>query len=476
MTSAAAWLVLKNRQITISKAEVMAESIRDTAAVGVDNLVTSMDLSLQGVQEGFELSERFPVPQQVKRAMLFDKSATAKPFGALYVLDEKGMVVADLKDSDPYPPVSRANRPAFQAHVDNDAVGLFIDQPRQRPDGGRGIPFSRRLHHGDGSFAGVAVGPLLINSLVLTLSQLPMPGVSVILMKSDGTLLARSPAVADRLGQSLQNYPILKLLRDQPRGTKTIYDTIDGTPRVVSYVALSTYPLVVRVAYSIDAVLADWRMETVRYAGIGAILMLTQLFLTWMVWQELGRRLAAEQEQRALAREMEVLAHQDSLTQLPNRRNFEKQLRAEATRISREQKGLAVLMIDIDHFKQVNDRLGHQAGDAALADIADCIARSLHRASDYAARFAGDEFAVILPATDKHGALEVAERIRQNIESMNFQVAGQLLTVSIGYMACAQANPDTAALISKADEALYRAKHQGRNRVVAFEEAQAGSE
>ena len=169
--------------------------------------------------------------------------------------------------------------------------------------------------------------------------------------------------------------------------------------------------------------------------------------------------------------EMERRAATDVLTGLANRRRFEETLNTEWARALRSGDSLALLMLDVDHFKSYNDRFGHQAGDACLRRIAEAIQALEHRPTDLLARYGGEEFAFLLPASDLKGALRVAEATRRCVEELrgHRENPGDFpFSISIG---CAAVRParDLAAekLISAADEALYRAKRNGRNRVEA---------
>ena len=158
----------------------------------------------------------------------------------------------------------------------------------------------------------------------------------------------------------------------------------------------------------------------------------------------------------------------DGLTGIKNRKHFDSQLSSEIKRSSRGELSLSLLLIDIDHFKRVNDEHGHLAGDACLRAVAGTIRQCLQRPSDEVARYGGEEFAVVLPHTDESGVQFLAEKIRAQVEAMRFEFEGRRipLTVSVG---CCSAVPTRAcpseALIAAADAALYRAKHEGRNRV-----------
>ena len=161
-------------------------------------------------------------------------------------------------------------------------------------------------------------------------------------------------------------------------------------------------------------------------------------------------------------------AQRDALTSLANHGHFWTTLETEVKRASRYGRQLALVMIDVDHFKRFNDRYGHLRGDSALVAVARAVsARS--RAHDLAARYGGEEFAVLLPETDPAGAAAFGGKIRQAVEALGIAASDgdDVLTVSVG-AACLEGTAGTAtALVEAADAELYRAKAEGRNRVCA---------
>jgi diguanylate cyclase (GGDEF)-like protein len=171
-------------------------------------------------------------------------------------------------------------------------------------------------------------------------------------------------------------------------------------------------------------------------------------------------------------RELEELNTQDALTGVRNRRYFDKKITMEYRRSRREQTLLSILMLDIDHFKNVNDSYGHLVGDEAIKFVADTIVQQLKRPSDIICRYGGEEFAVLLPNTDPPGALLVAEEIRQAIcaKALNTSAGEIKITISCGvFSAIASAQIDPHQYTDNADKALYQAKQAGRNCVVLAE-------
>lgn len=189
----------------------------------------------------------------------------------------------------------------------------------------------------------------------------------------------------------------------------------------------------------------------------------------------------SEREQRALQREvvqlqedresMELEANYDTLTGLPNRRSFAETLDAALDDAQARQHHCALLMIDFDRFKSVNDRFGHQAGDVVLKSLAANLQESLSHGDRMSrascARYGGDEFSVILPGFGSDEASRFAEDLRMGIESLNLEFEGRRcpITISIGVAAFPVHTDEPKSLLELADRALYRAKAAGRNRV-----------
>lgn len=164
--------------------------------------------------------------------------------------------------------------------------------------------------------------------------------------------------------------------------------------------------------------------------------------------------------------DLERLAYHDMLTGLTNRRSIIEKLDEWLRHVRRYRGRLAVAMLDIDHFKQVNDLYGHRTGDRVLADVASLILRSV-RQTDFVGRYGGEEFLIILPRTDVAGAAKMAERVRASVQGTPMHALdGRTFssTVSMGVAEYCDGD-DEDLLVGRADAALYRAKELGRNRV-----------
>jgi two-component system, cell cycle response regulator len=220
--------------------------------------------------------------------------------------------------------------------------------------------------------------------------------------------------------------------------------------------------------------------------GTFAVGLLTELVLVSRANLQREHRLVDQSATlRLLAARLEDMARLDAVTGVANRRALTDDLTAEVQRAARYQRPLSVLLIDIDHFKRVNDTYGHQFGDAVLASTAATLRETL-RASDSVARYGGEEFVITLPETTLEAAAAAAEKLRAAVESRTVERDGTTarVTISVGVAAldapaplsAAPATEATARLLASADAAMYAAKHAGRNRVVTTLELDAEAE
>lgn len=203
-------------------------------------------------------------------------------------------------------------------------------------------------------------------------------------------------------------------------------------------------------------------------------------FIPFSVWAyrgiELGMMLDATLLALALAefvrtevtqrRVAELAARIDPLTQLENRRGLSEAATALMAAAERAREPLSLAVMDIDHFKQINDRYGHQAGDLVIAEVAACV-RHVTRINDHCARWGGEEFAILMPVADRQAAEEMAERVRRSVQEASVKGDFGLIRVTASFGVVQWRDRESLTdLVARADVALYQAKHQGRNRVV----------
>ncbi len=187
---------------------------------------------------------------------------------------------------------------------------------------------------------------------------------------------------------------------------------------------------------------------------------------------DISERKKMEEELLSLNRKLEALSLQDGLTGVANRRLFDRTLKSEWFRSARSRQPLSLILLDIDHFKQYNDRYGHIQGDECLIKVAQALSKMPLRSTDLFARYGGEEFVLFLPNADRDSAIEIAEKCRSIVRELGIphedSSAGDAVTVSVGIASTTpMQDADPASLIAEADRMLYKAKECGRNRVMS---------
>ena len=181
---------------------------------------------------------------------------------------------------------------------------------------------------------------------------------------------------------------------------------------------------------------------------------------------DISSLLVSKREEKIAREKAELLSNTDYLTGLTNRRAFEEQLELEINGAKREGKTLGIILIDIDHFKIINDTYGHQVGDMVLKNFASFLSRH-SRSNDFMGRYGGEEFILCLPGVNTEEALKIAERLRQSVQEHMIPVPGLKplnITASFGVAVLKVSEGENLeSLIKRADKALYRAKEEGRN-------------
>jgi diguanylate cyclase (GGDEF)-like protein len=450
----------------------MSRRDRDKAVDAAANLVATIsndisrniqlyDSSLQAVVDGLKLPDLDKVDPELRRLLLFDRAATAKDLGAILVFDKYGDVVIDSRSGKPLA-TNHGHRDFFQVHRQRADVGLYISRPWISFRGRYLISLSRRISNPDGSFAGVVAGTMRLSYFHDQFRKVNLAGDdSLTLISKNGIVLMRTPFNIDSIGLDIGGTAAWKKFPATQSGTYETVSAVDGISRLFTFQQVGENPLFVINGLSPHTIYAGWWQEALLIGSLILALCGVNIALIAFLARELKRRSEAEHE-------LAVMATTDSLTGLCNRRRLDDVVESEWLRSRRTQSPIALLMIDVDHFKAYNDEHGHQAGDKALAAIARCIAESTNRPADLCARYGGEEFAVLLPGESIESAFEVAERIRNNVLSLRVTRHHQLEimpTVSVGAASMVPSGGLlTCDLITAADAALYDAKRNGRNR------------
>jgi diguanylate cyclase (GGDEF)-like protein len=283
-------------------------------------------------------------------------------------------------------------------------------------------------------------------------------GVMAVLDRDNGAQLARVGAGADIVRPGHHSFTVLDFAGDSAQPRRYV-SPVDGVNRLGVFLNLNERKWVLVVALAEHELLRGWYLQTV-------LIGLAFLIIAVLQWLLLHYARTNFLQRERLTRE----ARRDPLTDLANRRHFDEWAHGACGLARRHHQSLCVLCFDLDHFKQINDRYGHDGGDAVLVRVTRAL-QGLLRASDVAARFGGEEFVVALPQTDLEMAQQVAERIRASFAAQDIEFKGQTIrfTASFGL---AQMTPDELdvnegihAALARADHALYQSKHEGRNRV-----------
>jgi len=245
------------------------------------------------------------------------------------------------------------------------------------------------------------------------------------------------------------------------------FDHID---RIFYFQRIAGQPMNLIVGLATQDAISDWRRETA-YAGITTLIFAAIVsFASYSLYRGQMRTLRLVAELAESNGRLSSLSTTDALTGISNRRRFDQVLEEEWRRGIRNRQSLALAMVDVDYFKNYNDRYGHQRGDECLREVARLFSQHIRRAGDFVARYGGEEFVIACVATDGEHLRHLADAIRQSLEKLALPHEPSPfghVTVSIGVAALVpQEGLGRDVLVRKADEALYLAKGQGRNRVV----------
>lgn len=447
------------RENELAKAVQAGDNTISTMAADIARNLEMFDLSLRAVSDNLNRPGVQAVTKDIRQLILFDRAATAKHLSSIKVLNESGQLVIDSRTANP-PRRDLSARDYFLVHRDNPDVGLYIGQPFVGTDNAKWlVGISRRLSHPDGSFAGVVVGTMELDYFRELFDKVVQTPNSVLaLFHSDGIMLMRSPFTRGDIGRDMSRSDFFVHTRGTNSGHYEAISAIDSVDRVYTYQKVGDYPLLVGAGLSMSDALAGWWHDALAISAILLVFGLSAIALAVFATLELRRRERAEAKLKALAMT-------DALTEIRNRRGFENAMLHEWNDAFGSGAAVALLMIDVDYFKDFNDQYGHQAGDRALFTIGRVIERARRDDRDVVARYGGEEFAMILPGASTADAYNAAEWIRIALGQEN---GGRGPTVSIGIASRVPSFPNAYdIIIASADAALYEAKRQGRNRSVA---------
>ena len=345
------------------------------------------------------------------------------------------------------PPPDVRNRVYFREHLLAGEKRLHIGKPLlSKVETGKWFfALSEDLRNEQGQLQAVVVAIINIEQFKDRLTGfLSSPQTTQILAAPDGTIYTRFPNHDRFVGQQVADARLQGIRVEGEQGKPfTLTSPLDDEQRIAALRRLPNHPLYAVGSLKLSDVYAPW------YERLYIVSTLWLLLTVGALW--VARQLRANIEFQ------ERLANTDGLTGIPNRRAI---LSAASELEQAEQGNLSLLMIDIDHFKQVNDKFGHQTGDAVLRQVADTL-RQHCRATDIVGRYGGEEFLVLMPTTTAEGATRVAEKLRAAVEGLASDPIA--VTISIGLASTNPNHPTLQETLSHADQALYAAKAAGRN-------------
>ncbi|MDR6412159.1 UNVERIFIED_ORG: diguanylate cyclase (GGDEF)-like protein [Burkholderia sp. 1595] len=359
-------------------------------------------------------------------------------------------------------PVNLADRPHFIAHKTNPDVGLYISQPvLGRVSHHWTLQFTRRLNNPDGSFAGVVVvseDPNYLTNGFYNLESLGAGGMLAV-TSDNGYLLSR---LAGEKPASPTGPPASAYREMQDAKGGVFIDPVDHVHRFVTYRHLTQYPVAVLVGLAETNELAGYTHARTLYLLMSGAVTFVLLVAAWLITMMMNELLAGREEMRHLAERMQNLAETDALTGLPNRYLLTETVRRQIG-TDRPIERLALLFIDLDNFKRINDALGHDTGDELLQNVARRLAKVAGK-ERLLARVGGDEFVLIV---DGMGASVRARNLAQSIIDafeLAFGLRGNsyVIRVSIGIAVYTDSDDAEYDLLRQADLAMYAAKGDGK--------------
>lgn len=406
------------------------------------------------------------LPDFVERGLLSSDVLTLAS-----IINENGDLIATTRP-EPFERVNLRDREHFYTHVSADSQKMFISKPVVgRVSATETLQMSRRLNHADGTFAGVVVLSAEPSTFTDFYNKADFGTQGLVsLLGTDGIYRAIRIGNTAKRNFTVDFTSTVKLYSEAHKSEMpVVIKAIDNTPRVSAYRQLEEYPFIVSVGISMEDVLRDVNLAAVtHYRWAAAATCLIAIFL--LVTSLLAFRLKNHQAQ------MEYLAGHDTLTQLPNRLLFLRSLQNAINHFQEGNGGTAVLFIDLDNFKNINDSLGHETGDQLLCAVAERLKSSV-RSTDSVFRLGGDEFTVILNNfTDDRLAVLACNRILAALERP-FPMNERSLSIgaSVGISRYPLDGNTTSELLQRADIAMYQAKTEQKG-AYRFFSARLGNE
>lgn len=408
----------------------------------------------------------FNLPDWVKNNYIIDPE-----FHIINVVDTNGAnITANLPDGfDNY-----ANLTGFQQVKRNKSKRLYLDKPIIGEVSGQWrLPIFKRIDNTDGSFAGAVIIAIDPNSLANFFKPINMKSRTYLeIAGTDGIIRSRSIGSNLYLNLSQPKTKWLGNILEQPSGQ--LIDNgadIDNQKRIMAYRTMQKYPLVITIGTSYDSAIASSQNREIQYINTAIIaslcILATSFIFIYLLRQ--NRKYIKEylNTRQRMEKKLSHAAYHDSLTSLSNRTKFKKDFAKALQKAQQANNILAVLFIDVDNFKNVNDSYGHSIGDELLCQVANRLLACIRsKSQDYVSRLGGDEFGIILSNLNSAKECDlIANKILAAIR-MPYQLSNNIIinaSISIGSSVYPDDGQDFDTLITHADKAMYTAKNLGKN-------------
>lgn len=468
-----AWLVMTTRQHEVAQAYQVNTNLARAVSERVEVSIAQAEHILDSLVQNLERNEITNDMLVDLQPVLVNHVARTEQLQGLFVYNAAGAWIAT---SEPRweSSLNDAERPYFSHHLSNPSGSPLIGAPIISHSSSQWVvPISRRFNDAEGRFAGVVLATLSLEHLRRVLERFDV-GEGAVTLVIAGHFAARHPLIASDIGRSAD--ALEPVLGSASAGVGDARSPIDGIQRFYSFERGRSYPLLVIASSSHDEVLSAWRVSSWLQTLWVLLLCAALLGGVRVIRRALRQRVRAEKELReahsALAvanAHLQKLAQFDALTGLPNRGYFDRRLARVFKQAQRDGTALALVMVDVDFFKQFNDTYGHVKGDNCLTRVAAALRTVVRRPEDFVARYGGEEMVILLRGTGVEGAIAVAEAARRAVSELAIPHAASnmgVVTVSLGVAALvpvAQISP--TELVAASDAALYAAKERGRNQV-----------
>jgi diguanylate cyclase (GGDEF)-like protein len=432
----------------------------------VDTYEAQVVRALREIDQTLNLIRFWPERHASRQTLADLKTKGLLPPDLLFtvsIADAQGTI---LESTRPSATQNVAEQDYFRAQRERDA--FFIGQLPRGPTGEAKLQFSRRLDAADGSFDGVVIVAVDADYFVSGYESAKLGEHGVLgMLGADGLFRVRRTGDAVFSGDAV-DYSSIADEADADADVTISRSPWDGMRRWVGARELYGFPLAILVGLSVDEQMAGAQRQTrtfIWWAALGsALVVLLTSLLGRMSWHLARSRSRESEAKLAHAQQVEYLAFHDGLTGLPNRGLFSKLLSQHINEARRYERRLAVAFLDLDRFKQINDTLGHEAGDQLLQEVATRL-KGCVRDSDTVARLGGDEFVVLLPELhdEQHAAIVAQKILTATAKPFTLLAQEFRVTASIGISIYPQDGLDEQTLKKNADIAMYQAKAEGKN-------------